>query len=163
MSFRSNVLRWVVPFPPAILLTPIAALGGTLGTMALGGMTYCLLSLTSPSCSDFLAAGVFFGTMFAAPCTLLLIPLFYILWGSSMRLGLFVIICAALGLATIQAWEFVLNLVNPSQMRVPGPDPLPLAGTIGAFVFSILYFPIMRFFDRRFSPRHIAGNNGAAT
>lgn len=163
MSCRSNVVRWVVPFPLGILLTPIAALGGTLGTMALGGMSYCVLSPSSVSCTDFLAAGVFFGSMFAAPCTVLLIPLFYILWGSRTPIVLFAVICAVVGVVTMQAWESVSHLMNPRQLRLPGPDPFLPAAMIGAFVFAIIYFPIMRLIESRLSPRLIAEDKGATT
>jgi hypothetical protein len=162
MSRRSNIVRWVIPFPLGLLLTPLAALSGTLGAMALGGMTYCFLSLTM-SCSDFLLAGLLFGTMFAAPCTALLIPLFYALWGSNIPAVFFAVICSVLGVVTMQSWEFISHLMNPAQLRLPGPDPFLTAALIGAFVFGLIYFPIMRFIESRLSPRHIAEGQGAAT
>jgi hypothetical protein len=161
MSFRSNLVRWVIPFPLGVLLTPIAALGGTLGAMALTGMIACFVSLNMV-CSDYLMAGVFFGTMLAAPCTILLIPLLYIVWGARMPLSLFAFMCSVLGVATMLAAEFISRLMNPSQLRIAGPDPLLTAAMVGACVFGIIYFPIMRLIESRLSPRPIAEDKGAA-
>lgn len=162
MSFRSTVVRWALPFPLGILLTPFAAFAGTLGTMALSGMSYCFLSPSSVSCTDFLAAGLLFGSMFAAPCTALLIPLLYILWGSRTRLWLFAAVCAVIGVVTMQGWESVSRFMNPRQLVLPGPDPFLAAAMVAAFVFAVAYFPIMRFIEGRLAPRLVAEERGAA-
>jgi hypothetical protein len=160
MNLRSKLVRWIAPFLLGVLLTPIAAIAGTLTAIALTNIG-CLVSLTTMTCSDFFLVGIVVGTMFAVSCTALLIPILCIGLGNKMPPGLFAFLCSVFGLATMLAIESLLQFSNPSHLRGLGPNPFPVAAMVGALAFGIIYFLIIQLIKGRLSPRLPYHDEGA--
>jgi hypothetical protein len=163
MSFRSKLLHRIIAFFLGVLLTPIAAIGGAL--VILMPMTSCVFSPAS-CLSDFLVfllAGTYFGTIYAAPCTALFVPLLYVVGGSRMPPFFFALISSVLGFVTGLGWIFMMQLANSTRWGTAGINPFLAAAMVGAFVFGLVYLPIVKFVERRFASRFVAAEPGATT
>jgi hypothetical protein len=157
MTFRSIFVFWIVPFLIVICLTVVAAFAGTFVVL------FFMVSTAPASLAGaplILGIGLLFGSAFAAPCTVLLIPLFYALGGSRLYFGIFGLVYGVLGFATMEGWVFFRDVprgvTHFSYFFFP-----PLLGGFAGLVAGLIYHPIMKAIEARFLRTMIDKRAGA--
>lgn len=101
--------------------------------------------------TDLLEASLGFAAVLAAPGTLLLGPIFYMLGGSRLTGAAFALICGGLGLALMEAFVVAVNILDRHGYSADYIS-LPLAGGFVGLVTGGFFRAVMKSIETRLLP-----------
>ncbi len=152
MSIGLIFMRWVAPFVVGLCLTGVAALIGAfpfvlaaLGTLLKDGPSFVAI--------DLLETSLGFGALLAAPGTLVLGPLFYVLGGSRLSGGVFVLICGVFGFTLVEALVVAVQIMDRhAYFTSTNYINLPLVGGVAGLITGLIFRVVMMAVEARFLP-----------